>query len=89
MSEWTSHFYCDIHKTVPEHFVGARGLNVVPVEADVRCDVCHRRAVQCESRFPTDDDLVRDRELPAIEILTLKHRVESQLYRFWRTLIAR
>ena len=50
MSAWTSHFYCDIHKTVPDHLLGARGLNVVPVETDVLCDVCHRRAVQCVRR---------------------------------------
>ena len=82
MSDWSCHYYCDIHKTVPTEFVGSRGLSVFPVESYARCEVCDRRAVQCESRFLPEDEVVRDTEL--IASVSLQHKIASELRGFWQ-----
>jgi len=82
MSDWSSHYYCNAHKTVPTEFVGSRDLNVFPVESYVRCEVCGHRAVQCESHFLPEDEVVRDNELLAS--ISLQHRIASELRGFWQ-----
>jgi hypothetical protein len=82
MSDWSSHYYCNIHKTVPTELVGSRGLNVFPVESYVRCEVCGRRAVQCEAHFLPEGEVVRDDELLAS--ISLQHRITSELRGFWQ-----
>jgi len=82
MNSRSSHYYCNVHKTVPTEFVGSRGLSVLPVESYVRCEVCHRRAVQCESRLLPDDEVVRDYEL--LESVSLQHRIVTELRGFWQ-----
>jgi hypothetical protein len=82
MSSRSSHYYCNIHKTVPTEVVGSRGLSVLPVDSYVRCEICHRRAVQCESHLLPDDEVARDYVLLAS--VSLQHRIASELRGFWQ-----
>ena len=82
MSPRSSHYYCNIHKTVPTEFVGSRGAERAPgrVLRPLRSLPSSSGAMRITT-LP-DDEVVRDDELLAS--VSLQQRITSELRGFWQ-----